>query len=372
MTRTRNLTIDLRMFRHSGIGRYLRNLVPLLLPQLHADSIQVLAAPGLLSGMDWLADPRVHAIEVSAPVYSLSEQFLPLRSLYRNAGLLWVPHYNVPFAWRGPLAVTIHDLAPIALHETFTSSIKRRYARLLMENAVARAAAILTVSRFTADELCKLLHADPARITVTYPGIDESWPAANSAAPRKDRPGQPYFLYVGNVKPNKNLRTLLTAFQMVMDGLPHRLILAGRVAGFETEDEAVFKQAESLGDRIHWAGEVSDLDLIDLYRGASALVLPSLYEGFGLPLLEAMQLGCPVLSSNAASLPEIAGDAALYFDPRDPSSLAELLLQLTHSTVNPVADSLRQAGYRRVAGFSFSRCAAETASVLNPLLEKHT
>jgi len=364
----RDLTIDLRMFRHSGIGRYLRNVMPPLLPLIDADSIQLLAPPGLLSDQPWLSDPRVHPLEIAAPIYSLAEQALPFRGSLRNAGLLWVPHYNVPLAWRGPVAVTIHDLAPIALPETFTSPIKRRYARLLIENAVSRAAAILTVSNFTAAELQSRLHVDPARITVTYPGVDISWPAPDPSHPCE--PGaQPYFLFVGNAKPNKNLATLLTAFKTVQDQLPHRLIVAGRTGGFGTGDDAVLLQAQSLGDRIQWSGEIPDCELIALYRGATALVLPSLYEGFGLPLLEAMQLGCPVLSSNAASLPEIAADAALYFDPRDPAALAELLLQLAHP--NPIAESLRQAGYRRVANFSYSRCADETAAVLNPLLEIH-
>jgi len=357
------ITIDLRMYRHSGIGRYLRNLTPLLLPLLKADAIRVLGPSTLFAGASWLEDSRVELAETSAPIYSLAEQALAFGPHLRDAGLLWVPHYNAPLLYRGPLVLTIHDVAPIALPEILSNPIKRRYARLLIERSTAHASAILCVSQFTADELTSRLATDPAKLAITRLGLDRDWPA--TATPHCEPDGVPYLLFVGNVKPNKNLGLLLEAFASVRHLLPHRLVLAGRMRGFGTGDEAVLKQAEGLGDRVRFTDEIPDAELIALYAGASALVLPSLYEGFGLPLVEAMHLGCPILCSNAGSLPEIAGEAALYFDPRSPESLSACLLQLNDPAV---LETLRRAGKQRVQAFSYTRCAEQTATVFNAQL----
>jgi glycosyltransferase involved in cell wall biosynthesis len=174
--------------------------------------------------------------------------------------------------------------------------------------------------------------------------------------------GLPYVLYVGNVKPNKNLGLLLRAFARVRDAVPYRLVLAGRMRGFGTNDEAVIRQAEAMGDRVRFTDEISDEELISLYAGARALCLPSKYEGFGLPLLEAMQMECPVLCSSAGALPEVAGESALYFDPNDDAELAKRLLQVEDFRL---MDGLRKAGRVRVEEFSFARCAEQTATVLN-------
>ena len=393
------LTADLRMYRHSGIGRYLRNLLPLLLPQLQTDEIHILASPSVLSGFegphhsskgkgnsfvgaglqsrhnspaenpalaaegasDWLTDPRVRLIQTQAPIYTLAEQRLLMTVPHTH--LLWVPHFNAPLYRRGPMAVTIHDVAPLALPQILSNPIKRAYAKLLIESAVKQASAILCVSNFTRDDLATRLDVPTNKMTVTPPGLDLDWP--HTAPPHLEDDGTPYLLFVGNVKPNKNLSLLLTAFTSVADKLPHRLILAGKLHGFGTNDEAVLRQAQSLGDRVRFAGEVNDAVLQHLYAGAAALVLPSLYEGFGLPLLEAMSLGCPVLASTAGSLPEVGGNAALYFDPPSPEELAARLLQLQDTTL---MDNLRTLGRTRVQAFSFQTCANQTATVMNHLL----
>ena len=223
--------------------------------------------------------------------------------------------------------------------------------------------AILCVSAFTAKELQQRVGTDPAKLNVIHPGLDEQWPT--HAEPHREPDGVPYFLFVGNIKPNKNLATLLSAFSQVSARLPHRLVIAGRIHGFGSGDDAVLRQAESLGDRVRFTGEIPDSELIALYSGASALVFPSLYEGFGLPLLEAMQMGCPVMSSNAASLPEVAGDAALYFDPRSVESLADCLLRVQDEAL---MHQLRIDGKTRAKEFSYARCAQHTAAILNSLL----
>ncbi len=357
------ITIDLRMYRHSGIGRYLRNIMPAILPLLHTDAIRVLGSATLFADAPWLTDPRVEIFETEAPIYSPTEQLLPLRGAFRNSTLLWVPHYNAPLFYRGPLALTIHDIAPLALPEILSNALKRDYARLLIERATSHASAIVCASAFTASELRHRLQTPADKLTVTHLGLDAAWPT--SAQPHREPDSIPYLLYVGNVKPNKNLILLLKAFVKVQTRIPHRLILAGRMRGFSSNDEPALRFAATLGDRVRFTDEISDTQLIALYAGAAALVFPSLYEGFGLPLLEAMQLGCPCLSSNAGSLPEIGGNAALYFDPRSVDSLVECLLQVTDQ---PLMQTLRIAGQARATHFSFDQCATQTAAVLNPLL----
>jgi glycosyltransferase involved in cell wall biosynthesis len=355
------LTADLRMYRHSGIGRYLRNLIPLLIPQLHADEVHILAPPALLANATWLQDPRIRLIASSAPIYSISEQRL-LTSIPRNH-LLWVPHFNAPLYRHGPMVVTLHDVAPLAMPQILNNALKRAYARLLIERAVKQATAILAVSNFTRNELLTRLNVVAEKITVTPLALDTDWPP--TASPHLEDDGNPYLLFVGNVKPNKNLSLLLQAFTSVADKLPYRLVIAGQHQGFGTTDQAVQTQALALGDRVRFTGEVSDPDLQRLYAGAAALILPSLYEGFGLPLLEAMSLGCPVLASTAGSLPEVGANAALYFNPHDPTELAERLLLLEDTAA---MDNLRTAGRARIHDFSWRLCALQTATILNAQL----
>ncbi|MCU1321984.1 MAG: hypothetical protein JWM43_1633 [Acidobacteriaceae bacterium] len=299
-----------------------------------------------------------------AAVYSIGEQTLGLREAFSGSDLLWIPHFNAPFLYPGRILLTIHDIAPLAMPEILGNTVKRRYAKVLIERAVQRAVAILADSEFTASELQDRLHVKAEKITVSYPGIEASWPEAGTAHVEED--GKPYLLYVGNVKPNKNLSLLLRAFARAAKDIPYRLLLVGRLKGLGTGDEGVVRMAEAMGDRVRFAGAVSDAQLISMYAGASAFVLPSLYEGFGLPVLEAMRLGCPVLCSTAASLPEVAGDAAMYFDPHSEEQLAECLVRIQNTGI---AEDLRRTGRDQARRFSFERCAEQSAALMNRWME---
>ena len=362
------LTIDLRMYRMSGIGRYLQNLVPLLIDLVEAKRIRVLGDPRQLCLDEWSNDPRVEVFASEAAIYGLQEQTLALTGALLNTDLLWVPHYNAPLLYTGRLAVTVHDVCHLALPESLGSSVKRSYSRLLFANVARRADAIFCVSEFTALEVQRYLHVTSTKIYVTHPGVDARWDI--NAQPYLDPGGVPYFLFVGNVKPNKNLRCLLAAFRQVMHQIPHRLVIVGKLSNMKSIDNAVIAEAQSMPERVHLTGEISDERLMQYYRGAEAFVFPSLYEGFGLPLLEAMSLKCPVLCSNTSSLPEVAGNAALYFNPLDSSDLAEKLLKIVSSAA--LRSSLVEEGIARVQKFSYERCAEQTAEVLNRiLLEKN-
>ncbi len=359
------LTIDLRMYRMSGIGRYLRNLIPLVLPRLNADHIRIIGDGDDFIAESWNNDQRVEIYNSKAGIYSLQEQASVIAGAFQSSDLLWVPHYNVPLFYRGRLAVTIHDVCHLALPETLNHPVKRAYARLLLQTATSRSAAIFCVSEFTSKEVQKYLHVPAQKIHITHPGLDRNWD--DGVKPHSEPQDVPYFLYVGNVKPNKNLLLLLDAFRNVMHQIPHRLIIVGKIAGMRTVDQDVIHAAQEFGDRIHLAGAVSDDQLMSYYRGAVAFAFPSLYEGFGLPLLEAMKMGCPVLCSNASSLPEVADNAALYFDPGNVKSLETCLLGIVENA--ELRDKLRLAGLKRVQQFSYMECAEKTSSVLNELLQ---
>ena len=363
--KVRRFTADLRMWRHSGIGRYLRNLVPLLLPQLDCERVRLIGRRELFAPAAWLDDPYIEFVEEAAPIYSISEQTMAFRNRFAGSTLLWTPHFNAPLWHSGKMVVTIHDIAPLALPEILGNGLKRFYARQLIERSTAQAAAILCVSEFTRAELRDRLDVPAAKLHVTPIGLDVGWPT--QAQPHCETDGTPYILFVGNVKPNKNIGLLLRAFRDVMGRVPFRLVLAGRMSGLGTADEAVLRDAQSFGDRVRFAGELPDTELQGLYAGASALCMPSKYEGFGLPVLEAMALGCPVLCSTSGSLPEVAGDAALYFSADSVQELAACLLRVDDGATML---GLRERGRQRVQAFSFSRCASQTAAVMNALLEE--
>ena len=356
---TRTLTIDVRKLTHSGIGRYLQNLLPGVLPRLEADRVQLLGDPAEIALLGDLP-PNCHILECLAAPHSLAEQALAWDRRIPADGVLWVPHYNLPLLYRGRLVVTVHDLAPIDLKETFGAA-KRALAHVLLRRAVRQASAILTPSVFTRDRLITTLSAPADRIVVTPLAVDSRWPSLANA-PAAYRDSSPYLLFVGNLKPNKNLTLLLRAVELLGDECPYRILVAGRTSGFRTADEEARRLAVRLGDRVRLLGALTDDELISLYRGAAALVMPSLYEGFGLPLLEAMRYRCPVLCADATSLPEVAGDAALFFSPREAQTLAERIGNLQNEEVRT---HLRDSGVLRESAFNYLLAIRSTSGTLN-------
>jgi glycosyltransferase involved in cell wall biosynthesis len=203
----------------------------------------------------------------------------------------------------------------------------------------------------------------PDKIKVVLQGVDPSWftPAKNPS-PR----AKPFLLYVGNIKPHKNLSRLVDAFGRIKDQIPHDLLLIGQKEGFRTGDQKVEAQSRVLGERIAFTGYLPTERLRDYLAHATALVFPSLYEGFGLPMLEAMACGCAVIASNAASLPEVGGDAALYFEPRLPSEIAAKILEVVQDEA--LRQSLKKRGLARAREFSWEKTAEETSRVIDSIV----
>ncbi len=278
--------------------------------------------------------------------------------------LLFVPAHVIPLLHPSRSVVTIHDLGYLAFPEAHT--VRRRLELDLSTRWCLRAAQrVIAISQATKNDLVRHYGADPERIVVVHLGC------SNLFRPPDD-PGQiaairacyalesPYFLYIGTIQPRKNLTRLIEAFARAGadDAL---LVIAGRRGWLS---EPIVRRVAELGltNRVRFPGYVPDADLPALLSGALAFVFPSLHEGFGMPVLEAMACGAPVLTSTTSALPEVAGDAALLVDPCDTDAIAAALRRLAADA--PLRASLRARGLERAAGFTWERTARETLDVL--------
>jgi glycosyltransferase involved in cell wall biosynthesis len=223
--------------------------------------------------------------------------------------------------------------------------------------------ALLCDSHFTAREYARLVGVGRAQPTTVHLGIDQRWTMVRQLCRPYPRP---YFVFVGNVKPNKNLSALVRAMALARDSVPHDLVIVGKRDGFGTGDPETLRAGAQLGDRVYFTGYVETELLEQFVAFADALVMPSLYEGFGLPPLEAMAAGCPVAASRVASLPEICGEAALYFDPTDHEEIASCLGRLAGE--ESLRQSLRERGYQQARRFDWGTSASATLSVLDNLI----
>jgi glycosyltransferase involved in cell wall biosynthesis len=281
--------------------------------------------------------------------------------------LLFVPSHVVPLI-HPPSVVTIHDLGYHAFPEAHTAR-RRLELQLTTRWSLRAARRVIAISQATRDDLVRHYNADPARIAVVHHGLAagfrpvEDGAQVAAAAARHGLRG-PYFLYVGTLQPRKNLARLIEAYAAATAGMaePRPLLaIAGRRGWLSA---AIERRAAELGvaERVRFLGYLPEADLPALLSGALAFLFPSLYEGFGMPVLEAMACGAPVLTSSSSSLPEVAGDAALLVDPRDTGAIAAAIGRL--ATDAGLRAALRERGLARAAQFSWERCARETLAVL--------
>lgn len=359
-----HIAVDVRLARSSGHRTYIRNLLPRLGALEPTWHWTLLGDSRWLQREDWARFPNARAQQCGAPVYSVGEQIeLPLR-IPRGADLYWATHYNVPLLARTPLVLTVHDLAHLRLSEYRRSAARRGYARFMFQAARRRAVGLICDSDFTRRELEELLGSRGAPPTVIPLGVDAFWFEKGNDSPAVK---PPYFLFVGNLKPHKNLRALLVAMAMLPVDVRERLVIAGKMDGLRTPDAALLNRVAALKERAIVMGDVSDAQLRALMRHATALVVPSLYEGFGLPPLEAMAAECPSLVSRSGSLSEVCGDASMYFDAGDDAQLAGCLGELARDS--GVRDRLIGRGRERARELNWDTTASRTLSVLRQALD---
>ncbi len=353
----------------TGVKRYLACLLEALAAQAPAENLQLY--------LYFISPPRPDepALARLQPSAWLRWRVAPVARGWWRIGMgaamlrdrLHLFHFPAPHMARFcpvPAVVTVHDLAALSLPPEQTEK-ERRYLEEALY-ACRRAAGLIAVSRNAADEVERHLGLSA---TVTYEGVDGQFfqPASEEAiaALRAQLGVERYVLCVGTLQQRKNQVGLLRAFERIQERVPHTLILAG---GEGSGSEAVKAHlAAHPNVRAKWIGYVSEAQLPALYSGAEAFALPSFWEGFGLPVLEAMACGVPVLTSNVSSLAEIAGEAALLVDPRDESALAEGLLRLL--TDSALQERLREAGRARAAQFTWQQTAQQTLAVYRRLVK---
>ncbi len=369
--KTKKLCIDARMIFCSGIGTYLQNVLSGLKKQKHFNCKVAL----LVSPQD-ADDQRLKdydKIICSAPIYSVQEQ-LVLPFLIPSSDLFWSPHYNVPFF---PIRakkklVTIHDV----YHLSIFSKLKLKekiYVKTVFSRAFKKSDRIITPSTFSLSEMVCHFPKTVEKIEVIHNGVDfkkfsETQTIEKlTAIKNKYHLPRKFFLYVGNIKPHKNLQGLLQAFKVFSKDLSlnnYGLILIGQMQGLRRP--ALISQLIDSQSNIKLLENVTDSELTAFYTLAKALVLPSFYEGFGLPALEAMAGGCPVIAAKSSSLPEVCGEAAYYIDPHDIQSIALAMKKLAGDGV--LRDTLRTKGFERVQKFTWAASIKKHLQVIEELL----
>jgi len=355
------IAIDARKLHDYGIGTYVRNLLRGLARLDTTSEYVVLARPEDVETMGRLG-PNFRGVPVGAAPYSVSEQFaLPLALLREKPDVFHTPHYVLPPLATCPSVVTIHDCIHLRFPQYLPNRFAYAYARTFMWSAAHRSARVLTVSEASKRDILKFFDIPPEKVAVIHNAIDERFgvpPPEDEVMRVRERFQLDYdfLLYAGNIKPHKNLERLIEAFhQLRHEGFDHlRLLIIGdEITKFAALRRAVHRY--KLHKHVRFLGFVPDRTLAVLYRLASVFVFPSLYEGFGLPPLEAMASGTPVVTSNVSSLPEVVGDAAVLIDPYDPAAIASGIRQ---ALTNP---SLRAELVAR--GLARSRAFSWTAAV---------
>jgi glycosyltransferase involved in cell wall biosynthesis len=326
----------------------------------------LLQSPGALSRYDWIHNPRVSISSVNAPIYSIRQQIEMPLNIARDTSVYWSPHYDIPLLYNGKLLATVHDVAHVAKPEIFSGFLKQAYARGMLQALRRTAHHIMFVSDFSRQEFVRLV-GEPNSLSVSHIGIDDSWRSDRWKALPAPHP-KPYIVYVGNVKPHKNLEGLLNAFDILRHDIPHDLVLIGKTEGFLTGDGNLVARLSSGSSRVKLAGALDDESVRAYVAHAELLVLPSFYEGFGLPPVEAMAVGCPVAASSAASIPEVCGDAALYFDPTDIRGMAETIRRILGDAI--LADELRSRGAQRAALYQWENCASHVFKKMEMLVDR--
>ena len=389
---------DARLYglQHAGIGRYIENVVQRLIDTEHQLKL-FLPSKIIEAQKDNLQrNNNVELIPADVSHYSLAEQTIFLKLLHSVAvDVMHFPHFNVPIFYNKPYVVTIHDILwhQVKGGNVTTLSGPKYYLkyfayRYVVKNSVTKAKKIITPSQFVKDDLLKqFVNLDEKKIKVSWEGIDhvntghseldsESPEAINSdgilnqvqddTIPYPLNP-KPYFLYVGSTYPHKNVPTILKALAEIKGSNISLKIVSSRNIFLERLEQEV--RELDIENKVDFLGYVPDEKLKDLYKHATALIHPSLSEGFGFTGLEAMQHNCPVISSQCGSLPEVYDKAALYLDdPKNYELLANIMKDLPNNDV--LRDMLIKNGKERVKQFTWKNHIKDTRRVYNRAISR--
>lgn len=386
--------IDARLYSESGVGRYIRNLISNL-GEIDKDNEYVVFL--LKKNLNVELPKNFKKVNADIPWYTVKEQIqLPKILNSQRLDLMHFPHFNVPVFYNGKFIVTIHDLIHqkyqmrrATTHDPLIYRLKLFGYNKVFGYAVRSSEKIITVSNYVKEELVNGWRVDPEKIVVTKEGVEENLLSLSKKITKSECNKtletygikRPFVFYAGNAHPHKNVEGLIKAFLRVKvqaaEGpwFRHKASEPRRRRGESVKDlqlvlsgndhyfwQRIKKSLQlTVGSEqkdIIFTGYISDEELVAFYKTAECYVVPSFEEGFGIPLLEAMALGCPVVSSNAASLPEVGGDACVYFNPKDTNEMAQKIEEVLND--QKLRYQLIEMGGERVGLFSWRRLAEET------------
>ena len=338
----------LRPDRLTGIERYALSLTTALARKAPGEIVLFIRpdAPAALRALP--VEQHASPFRQRVPT---EQAWLPIAAARAGVELLHTLAFPTPLLWRGPALLTVHDATPW-LHPGTVSAGMRYYYGPLYRQALRRAAGLLTVSEAARDDLVATLGVARERIHVTHNGVDARFFEAHAA----EGPRSPYLLAVGTLEPRKNIPVLLDALRLLRaEGRDLQLIIVGR------QGWADALPLRELGAHVRLTGPVEDPELAELYAGAACFVLPSVYEGFGLPLAEAMAAGAPAVASDIPALRELGGDAVRYAHPDAPRAFADAISQVLDQREETAAMVMR--GRERARRYSWDACAEATLAV---------
>lgn len=369
--------IDARFWDESGIGRYLRNLIKNL-SDIDKENEYIIFL--LNKNLDINLPSNFKKIEANFKWYGIDEQIKFPRLLNKyKVDLMHFPHFNVPLFYRGKFVVTIHDL----IHQHFdmsrsttlnplVHSFKKMGYKKVFSSAINKSQKIITPSEYTKSLLNKEYLINPDKIFVTPEGVDdyileliksykdEDFRYVNN----KFNINSKYLFYVGNAHPHKNIERLIEVFNQINQEIPDiKLVLSGKNNYFW---ERVLKTTDN--KNVIFTGFITDEEMVSLYKNAEAFIMPSLEEGFGIPILEAFACGTPVVSSDAGSLEEVGGNAALFFNPNDALDMKAQILKVLNG--KDLKLDLIKKGKERVKEFSWKKMAIKTVDLYNSINER--
>ncbi|MBU1018848.1 MAG: glycosyltransferase family 1 protein [Patescibacteria group bacterium] len=363
--------IDARMYSSAftGIGRYVYELIHNL-AEIDDRNEYVIFMNNPQFEEFKSPNKRFKKVLVNAPHYSFGEQWRFLRMLKKeNLDLVHFTHFNAPIFYKKPCIVTIHDLTLHFYPGKKMTSFYRRWAyKGVLRSVVSRAKTIISVSKNTKQDLVKLMNVPEERIKVIYEGVNKDFKEVLDEDLIKDvrkKYGivREFLLYTGVWRSHKNLVNLIKAFSYMKkdEDFDGQLVITGKEDSVYVEVRAMIDELELEGNVV-FTGMVPEEELPVLYSAAKVYVFPSLYEGFGLPPLEAMSCGTPVAASKVSCIPEVVGeDNAVFFDPYDPSDISDGVLKVWENEI--LAGELREKGLERIKNFSWRKMARETLEV---------
>jgi glycosyltransferase involved in cell wall biosynthesis len=371
--------IDARLWNETGVGRYIRNLVKEL-EVLDKKNEYILFVSKGLKIKDLRLKSTFRIVEVDISWHTIEEQLkFPQILKKEDLDLMHFPYFSVPMSYNRPFVITIHDLIinhyPTGKASTLPAplyQLKRFGYAQVLKSALNRAKKIIVPLHAVKNDVLQAYDIPESKIVVTPEGVDENISNFfHFAKDSRDKQfsvsqsqlnGKKYFLYVGNAYPHKNLEKLIQAFSLFREEVEKdvQLVLVGKDDYFYKKLAEKIKEEKVHGVEIE--NNITDEKLSDYYRYAIALVAPSLMEGFGLPVLEAMSLSCPVLASDIPSFREVAGDAVLYFDPRSVEEMNKAM-QSMYDLKSVMRDECKERGLERAKQYSWKKMAEETLKV---------